>query len=151
MFPVTLDYHETICGVKKYTLDTERRECPSVSLSPTHFKWATTRMRLRASLHCVSAHWCALWMRGASPTTAQGTSWTPPLAEVCLQSSLWGVSEPETVVQWDVWLCTCGLQIWSHSLSPIPLWHSLPAVDVSLWCPESVLENGLPGHWQRVL
>ena len=25
----------------------------SVSLSPPHFKWATTRMRLRASLHCV--------------------------------------------------------------------------------------------------
>ena len=25
----------------------------SVSLSPPHFKWATTQMRLRASLHCV--------------------------------------------------------------------------------------------------
>ena len=62
-----------------------------------------------------------------------------------------GVSEPETVVQWYLWLCTCGLQTWSHSLSPIPLWHSLPAVDISLWCPESVLENRLPGHRQSVL
>ena len=69
-------------------------------------------------------------MRGASPTTAQGTSWTPPLAEVCFQSSQLGISEPETVVQWNVWLCICGLQTWSHSLSPIPVWHSLPAVDV---------------------
>ena len=77
-------------------------------------------------------------MRGVSPTTAQGTSWTPPLAEVCFRSSQWGVSEPETVVQWNVWLCTCGLQTWSHSLSSIPVWHSLPAVDVSLWCPDSV-------------
>ena len=90
-------------------------------------------------------------MTAASPTTAQGISWTPPLAEVCIQSSQGGVSEPETMVQWNVWLCTCGLQTWSHSLSPIPLWHSLPAVDVSLWCPESVLENRSPGHRQRVL
>ena len=90
-------------------------------------------------------------MRGASPTTVQGTLWTPPPAEVCFQSSQWGVSEPETMVQWNVWLCTCGMQTWSHSLSPIPVWHSLPAVNVSLWCPESVLENRSPGHWQRVL
>ena len=100
-----------------------------------------------------SEHWCASQMRGASPITAQGTSWTPPLAEVCFQSSQWGggVSEPETMVQWNVWLCTCGLQTWSHSLSPIPVWHSLPAIDVSLWCPESFLENRSPGHRQRVL
>ena len=26
-------------------------------------------------------HWCVSWMRGVSPTTAQGTSLTPPLAE----------------------------------------------------------------------
>ena len=96
-----------------------------------------------------SAHWCVSWMRGASPTKAQGTSWTPPLAEVCFQSSQWGVSEPETGVQWNVRLCTCGLQTWNHSLSPIPVWNSLPAVDVSLWCPESVLENRSPGHRQR--
>ena len=80
-------------------------------------------------------------MRGASPTTAQGTSWTPPPAEVCFQSSQLGVSEPETGVQWTVRLCTCGLQTWNHSLSPIPVWHLLPAVDVSLWCPESILLN----------
>ena len=30
-----------------------RYSIKSVSLSPPHFKWATTRMRLRASLHCV--------------------------------------------------------------------------------------------------
>ena len=29
-------------------------------------------------------------------------------------------------------LCTCGLQTWSHSLSPIHVWHSMPAVDVSM-------------------
>ena len=62
-----------------------------------------------------------------------------------------GVSEPETGVQWNVRLCTCGLQTWNHSLSPIPVWNSLPAVDVSLWCPKSVLETRSPGHRQRVL
>ena len=30
-----------------------RYSIKSVSLSPPHFKWAATRMRLRASLHCV--------------------------------------------------------------------------------------------------
>ena len=54
-------------------------------------------------------------MSAASPTTAKGTSWTPPPAEVCFQSSQWGVSEPETGVQWNVRLCTCGLQTWNHS------------------------------------
>ena len=33
-------------------------------------------------------------MRGASPTTAQVISWTPPLAEVCFQSSQWGALSP---------------------------------------------------------
>ena len=55
-------------------------------------------------------------MWGVSPTTAQGISWTPPLAEVCFQSSQWGVSEPETLVQWNVRLCTCGLQTWKITL-----------------------------------
>ena len=38
------------------------------------------------------AHWCASWMWGVSPTTAQRTSLTPPLAEECCQSWLQGVS-----------------------------------------------------------
>ena len=97
------------------------------------------------------AHWCASWMRGASPTTAQGTLLTPPLAEVHFQSSQWEASEPGIVVQWNACLYTCGLQTWNHSLSPIPVWHLLPAVNVSLWCPGSAHKNRLPGHQQGVL
>ena len=79
-----------------------------VCLSPPHFKWATTRMRLRPPCAVSLAQWCASWMRSASPTTAQGTSWNPPLAEVCFHSSQWGTSEPGIGVQWNARLCTCG-------------------------------------------
>ena len=84
-----------------------------------------------------SAHWCASWIRCASPTTAQGTLLTSPLAEVCFQPSQWGASEFGIRVQWNAQLCTCGPQTWNHSLSPIPVWHLLPAVNVSLWCSGS--------------
>ena len=63
----------------------------------------------------------------------------------------WGSLSPRPWCSEMYDFCTCGLQTWSHSLSHIPVWHSLPAVDVSLWCSESVLENRSPGHRQRVL
>ena len=91
------------------------------------------------------------WMRGTCSTTAPGTSLTPPLAEVCFQSSQSWASEPRIGVQLNSWLCTCGLQTWNHSLSPTPVWHLLSVADVSLWRPMSAHVNRLPGHQQRVL
>ena len=59
--------------------------------------------------------------------------------------------EPWIEVQWNAWLCICGLQTWNDSLSPIPVWHLLPAVNVSLLCMGSAHGNRLPGHQQREL
>ena len=90
----------------------------SVSLSPPHFKWATTRMRLRAPAVSL-AHWCASWMRGASPTTGQGTLFTPPLAEVCFQSAQWGAS---TFVDRGAVKGTT-LHLWAANLKPFLVAH----------------------------
>ena len=96
-------------------------------------------------------HWCVSWKRGVSPTTTQGTLLSPQPAGMCHQSWLQGVLEPWIGVQWNVWLYTYGLQTWSHSLLPIPVWHLQLAVNASLWCPGSVHGNRSPGHQQRVL
>ena len=79
-------------------------------------------------------HWCALWRRGANPTTPQGILLIPQLAGVCHWSWLWGVSGLCIGVQWNVQLYIYGLQTWTHSLLPIPVWHLLPTLDVFLWC-----------------
>ena len=53
-------------------------------------------------------------MRGAYPTTVQGNLWTPPLAEVCLQSSLWG-----GLWAWDRGAVKCmTLHLWAANLKP---------------------------------
>ena len=83
-----------------------RYSIKSVSLSPPHFKWATTWMRLRASLHCVfSTLMCFLNERCESRhsprnfvDSSTGRSVFPVLTM--------GVSELETGVQWNVQLCT---------------------------------------------
>ena len=93
----------------------------SLSLCPPYFKWATTRMRLRASLHCVfSTPMCFLIERCESHHSPR--NFVDSSTEVWFQSSQWGVSEPGTVVQWNVWLCTCGLQTWNHSMSLGMIW-----------------------------
>ena len=126
----------------------QHQECVSV---PSPFKWATTRMRLRASLHCVfSTLMCFLnerWESHHSPRNFVDSSTGKSVFQILTMGGLWARDRG----QWNVWHCTCGLQPGSHSLSPIPVWHSLPAVDVSLWCPEGVLENRSPGHRQRML
>ena len=76
-------------------------------------------------------HWCALWRRGANPTTAQGILLIPQLAGVCHWSWLWGVSGLCIGVQWNVQLYIYGLQTWTHSLLPGYVWLLLrPPVDL---------------------
>ena len=69
--------------------------------------------------------------------------WFPQLAGVCHWSWLWGVSELCIGVQWNVQLYIYGLQTWTHSLLPIPVWHLLPAVGVFLWCQLDESENAV--------
>ena len=122
-----------------------------VSLSPPHFECATTRMRLRTPLHWALVHWCAPWRRGENPTTAQGILLIPQLAGVCHWSWSWGVSGLCVWVLWKVQLYIYGLQTWTHSLLPIPVWHSLPVVGLFLWCQGGAHENKSPDHQQKLL
>ena len=103
-----------------------RYSIKSVSLSAPHFKWATTRMRLRASLHCVfSTLMCFLNERCESHhsprnfvDSSTGRSVFPVLTM--------GASELETGVQWNVRLCTCGMQTWNPHVK---------VVKVKIWQP----------------
>ena len=95
------------------------------------------------------AHWCASWRRGASPTSARGTLLTPRLAGMCQQSWSQGVSELLIGVRWNVWLYTCGLQTWTHSLLPIRVLNLLPVINVSLWCPGKAHGSRSPGQQFR--
>ena len=85
-----------------------------------------------------SAHWCASEMRGASPTTDQGTSWTPPLAEVCFQSSQLG----------DLWARDRGavkcmtLHLWAANLKAFLVAHSCMAFTACCRCLFMVSREG---------
>ena len=75
------------------------------------------------------AHWCASWMRGASPTTAQGTLFTPPLAEVCFQSSQWGVwARDQGAVKCKT------LHLWAANLKPFLFAYSCMAFTACCKC-----------------
>ena len=128
-----------------------RYSISSVSLSPPHFKCATTQMRLRASLHRVfGALMCSLKERCESHHSPRNLL-IPQLAGVCYWSWLCGVFGHCVGVQWNVQLYIYGLQTWTHSLLPIPVWHLLPAVVIFLWCQGSAHENRSPDHQQSVL
>ena len=65
------------------------------------------------------AHWCASWMRGASPTTVWGTLMTPPLAAVCFQFSQSGAFEH------GMGAVKCAnLHLWAANLKPSLVAHS---------------------------
>ena len=121
-----------------------RYSITSVSLSPPHFKWATIRMRLRASLHCVfSTLMCFLNERCEShhsPRNFVGSSTGRSVFPILTMGGLWAR---------DRGAVKCMTALVGCKPEAIPVWHSLPDVDVSLWCPESVLENRSPGHRQR--
>ena len=123
----------------------------SVSLFPPYFKCATTRMRLRASLHWVfSAPMCSLKKSCESHHSLRNFVDYSTGRSVSLILNV-GVSGLCIGVQWNVQLYIYGLQTWTHSLLPIPVWHLLPAVGVFLWCQGSAHDNRSSDHPQRVL
>ena len=75
-------------------------------------------------------HWCALWRRGANPTTAQGILLFPQLVGVCHWSWLWGVL-------WALYRgamkCTT-LHLWAANLNPFLVAHSCMAFAVCCRC-----------------
>ena len=118
---------------------------------PPHFKCATTRMRLRASLHrAFSTLMCSLKERCESHHSPRNFVDSSTGRSVSLILIL-GVSGLCFEVQWNAQLYIYGQQTWNRSLLPIPVWHLLPAVDVFLWCQGSAHENRSPDHQQREL
>ena len=70
-------------------------------------------------------HWCALWRRGANPTTAQGILLIPQLAGVCHQSWLCGASGAVK--------CTT-LHLCAANLNPFLVAHSCMAFTACCRC-----------------
>ena len=124
----------------------QHQECVSV---PSPLQVSDHWDEVKSLLALCLAHWCASYRRVASPTSARGTLLTPRLAGMCQQSRLQGVSELLIGVRWNVWLYTCGLQTWTHSLLPIRVLNLLPVINVSLWCPGSAHGSRSPGQQFR--
>ena len=128
-----------------------RYRISSVSLFSPHFKWAATRIRFNVFLYRIfSTRMCFLNERCESHHTARNFADSSTGRSV-FQYLQWWVSKPWIGVQWNVRLCTCGQLTWTYSLSRIRVWHLLPAVNISLWCPGNAHKNTSPGHRQRVL
>ena len=121
-----------------------RYSISSVSLSPPHFKYATTLMRLRASLHWVfRALMCSLKEQCEShhsPRNFADSSTGRSVSRILIVGGLWALCRGAVK-------CTT-LHLWAATLNPflvaIPVWHLLPAVDVFLWCQGSTHENRSP-------
>ena len=97
-------------------------------------------------------HWWASGTRGASPTTAQGTLLTPPLAEMCFQSSQLGPLDRDAVK-------CMTLHLWTANLKPILVAHSCMALTacckclpmVSRECPRNELPSCIASDIFRLL
>ena len=102
----------------------------SVSLSPPHFKWATTRMRLRASLHCVfSTLMCFLNERCEShhsPRNFVDSSTGRSVFPILTMGGLWA---------WDRGAVKCmTLHLWAANLKPFLVAHSCMAFTACCRC-----------------
>ena len=117
-----------------------RYSIKSVSLSRPHFKWATTRMRLRASLHCVfSTLMCFLNERCEShhsPRNFVDSSTGRSVFPILTMGGLWARDRGAVKCM--------TLHLWAANLKPFLVAHSSMAFTACcrcLWCPESVPEN----------
>ena len=97
-----------------------RHSIKSVSLSPPHFRWATTGMRLRASLHCVfSTLMCFLNERcesHQSPRNFVDSSTGRSVFPILTMGGLW--ARDRGAVK-----CTT-LHLWAANLKPFLVAHS---------------------------
>ena len=102
----------------------------SVSLSPPHFKWATTRMRLRASLHCVfSTLMCFLNDRCEShhsPRNFVDSSTGRSVLPILIMGGLWARDR-------GALKCTT-LHLWAANLKPFLVAHSCMAFTACCRC-----------------
>ena len=147
-----------------------RYSIKSVSLSPPHFKWATTRIRLRASLHCVfSTLMCFLNERCEShhsPRNFVDSSTGKDVFPILTTGGGGGLWPWCTVVQWNVWPCTLALVgckpeaipcRWGISCELALRWMSLALTDdkstlvqVMAWCHQAT-SHYLSQCWPRSL
>ena len=98
--------------------------------SPPHFKWATTRMRLRASLHCVfSTLMCFLNERRESHHSPRN-----------FVDSTTGRSVSPIPIIGGLWARDCGavkcmtLHLWAANLKPFLIAHSSMALTACCRC-----------------
>ena len=107
-----------------------RYSISSVSLSPPHFKCATTRMRLRASLHWVfSALMCSLKERCEShhsPRNFVDSSTGRSVSLILIVGGLWALYRGAVK-------CTT-LHLWAAKLNPFLVAHSCMAFTVCCKC-----------------
>ena len=107
-----------------------RYSIKSVSLSPPHFKWATTRMRLRASLHCVfSTLMCFLNERCEShhsPRNFVDSSTGRSVFPILTMGGLWARAHGAVK-------CTT-LHLWAANLKPFLVAHSCMAFTACCRC-----------------
>ena len=92
--------------------------------------WNICWSRLTTRLPCsqtVVGHQCASWRRGERSTTAHGTCWLLDVSQILIAWCIWILDRGVVKI---IWLCTYGLQTWSHTLLPILAWHPLPPVNV---------------------
>ena len=107
-----------------------RYSIKNVSLSPPHFKWATTRMRLRASLHCVcSSLMCFLNEKCESHHSRRN-----------FVDSSTGKSAFPILTMGGLWTRDCGavkcmtLHLWAANLKPLLVAHSCVAFTACCRC-----------------
>ena len=123
-----------------------RYSIKSVSLSPPHFKWATTRMRLRASLHRVfSTLMCFLNERCEShhsPRNFVDSSTGRCVFPILTMGGLWARARGAVK-------CTT-LHLWAANLKPFLVAHSSMAFTACCRCLSMVSrERPLKQRWDR--
>ena len=105
-----------------------------VSLSPPHFKWATTRMRLRASLHCVfSTMMCFLNVKCESHQSPRIFIDSPTgrrVLPILTAGGLWALD-------WGAVKCMT-LHLWAANLKPFLVAHSCIAFTAGCKCRSMV-------------
>ena len=103
----------------------------SVSLSPPHFKWATTWMRLRASLHCAfSTLMCFLNERREShhsPRNFVDSSTGRSVSPILTMGGLWARDRGAVKCM--------TLHLWAANLKPFLVAHSSMAFTACCRCP----------------
>ena len=152
----------TQCNQSNLERRMARYSIESVSLSPPHFRWVTTRMRLRASSHClqhtdVFLKWEVRVLphprnfvdsstgRSVFPILTMGGLWTQDRGAVkCTTLHLWAANLKTFAHSCMEFTACCRCLSCPHSCI------SFTACCKCLWCARSAHENRLPGHQRKI-